>query len=109
MNRQEKRKLKKPKNIIKQLESIIKKIDSNFFKRLNLIKDGRNKSYVIYEQAIVILTMILGHLTGCQSMNDMTNKFNDENVIRNINAILKTNYKEIPHGDTINDYLEKIR
>lgn len=108
MTRKEKRALKKSKSILKELVKVIKNINPNFFKEIDKLEDPRNKGYIIYEQSVIVLVMILAHMCACGSMNDMTYKFNKENVIENVNKILGTNYEELPHGDTINDYLKEL-
>ena len=55
-------------------------------------------------------TQILAFCCGYQSMNKIGRDFNSDEAIHNINHILKTNYIELPHKDTlINVIKEEFR
>ena len=63
--------------------------------------DTRNQSYVTYDVKICLVVRILALCSGIQSMNGIGNNFNTDQTIKNINTILKENYVELPHKDTI--------
>lgn len=49
------------------------------------------------------------NVSGIVSMNSMTNNFNNDMVIENISILLGyDSLEEIPHYDTINDFLKKL-
>jgi len=98
------------------------KIKKHFFdditKRLKSVKDTRHQSYVQYEPDILLFSVILKNIFCLESMTSMTEKFNKEECIKNIAKSLEyENLEELPHYDTINNFLcnlenqelEKIR
>jgi hypothetical protein len=89
------------------------KIKKHFFKAINsklkAVKDKRHKSYVEYSADILLFTLIMKNVTGIKSMNKMTQDFNREECIENIsNALGYENLEELPHYDTINDFLKTL-
>lgn len=87
------------------------KIKKHFFKDINSklrnVKDKRNQSYVEYKTDILLFTIIMKNIVGIESMNKMTLDFNRDECINNIaNALGYDNLEEIPHYDTINNFLK---
>lgn len=56
-----------------------------------------------------MLTQILAFCSNYQSMNKIGRDFNSDVVIENINSILKTNYVELPHKDTLINVISEIK
>jgi len=80
-----------------------------FFKDLSNVKDPRNESYIDYDIEEILYSVIMKNVCSISSMQDMTDKFNDEEIARNMCKILNKEEKEfIPHYVTINDCLEKL-
>ena len=73
------------------------------------LTDSRHKSYVTYDLMVCILTQILAFYSSYQSMNSIERDFNSDIVISNINNILKANYMEIPHKDTLINVISSIK
>lgn len=110
MSRIVKRKIKKAfqKDIVEFLRT------QNHFlptlvKDLSKVRDPRKKSYTDYDIEEILYTMIMKNVCSITSMQDMTDKFNDEVCVRNICEILGKEEKEfMPHYVTINECLEKL-
>jgi len=85
-------------------------IQNHFFSDLagwlNGMADGRHQSYITYTQPDLVFMGILKNVCATGSMNQMNEKFNNENCIRTL-ALLSGNgnLDEIPDGDTLNYYL----
>ncbi len=90
------------------------KIKKHFFKDLNKklasVKDERNQSYITYAPEIILFTVIMKNVSGIVSMNRMTKDFNNDNVIEKIaNTLGYESLEEIPHYDTINNFLKILK
>ena len=100
------------KNTVNQLEELLIIIKQYFPKLTNWIDnltDTRNQSYITYDFKICLLTQILAFCSSYQSMNKIGRDFNSDIVITNINNILKTNYIELPHKDTLINIISEIK
>lgn len=109
ITRKMRRKLKNAVNPLEELIIIMKQ----YFPKLNAwiddLTDTRNQSYVKYDLKICLLTQILAFCSGYQSMNKIGRDFNSDIVINNINHILKSNYVELPHKDTLINIISEIK
>ena len=89
------------------------KIIMHFFKPLTEwimeMKDPRHPSYITYTQADLVYVGILKNLCSVESMRQMTDLFNEDACISAI-PLLSGNWdiSEMPHGDTLNFYLERL-
>lgn len=109
MKRKEERLLKRlEKEPVKALVESQKHYYPELIKRLNEVKDPRDKRYIIYSNAALLGTGITKNICGIASMRQMTSIFNDDNRIRNISAFIGNEHEELPHYVTLNDYLEKL-
>lgn len=90
----------------------------DFQKYIKNVKDPRNLSYIEYEPDTILFTMIMKNACSIPSMSNMTERFNKEECIENVAKVLnKEGLEELPHYDTINNFLcglnpeelEKIR
>ena len=101
MTRKMKRDKRKKVNPLNELLTIINQYFPNFYNWLDNLTDNRNKSYITYDVKVCLVTRILALCSGIQSMNGISRDFNTDETINNINSILKENYIELPHKDTI--------
>ena len=108
MNRKQKRDLRKDKNLIKELYSIIIKYFPKLLDMFNDLTDKRHQSYITYDMKTICVTRLFGLLCGLTSMTDITNKFNSEIVIKNLSQICNQNLEELPHWETIQDVFINI-
>ena len=102
------RELKQAVNPLEELLIIIKQYFLKLVNRIDNLIDTRNQSYVTYDLKICLLTQILAFCSSYQSMNKIGRDFNSDIVINNINHILKTNYEELPHKDTLINVISSI-
>ena len=103
MNRKERRKLRKDKDLIKELYSIIVKYLPKLLDMFENLTDVRNKSYVTYKMKTICVTRLFGLLCGLTTMTDISNDFNSDNCIKNLSKICGQNLEEIPYWETIQD------
>lgn len=109
MTREEKRKIEVDRNVFKDLLKVTKNCFPELLKKLKEVEEKRDKRYITYGADEILLTRILGYIMGIESMNQLTNNFNDETCIKNMKKLLgNEEIKELPHYDTINDFLEKV-
>ena len=100
------------KNAVNPLEELLIIMKQYFPKLTSWIEnltDTRHQSYITYDFKICLLTQILAFYSSYQSMNKIGRDFNSDIVIKNINNILKTNYVELPHKDTLINVISEIK
>ena len=104
MNRKERRKLRKDKDLIKELYSIIVKYLPKLLDMFENLTDVRNKSYVTYKMKTICVTRLFGLLCGLTTMTDISSDdFNTNDCIKNLSKICGQNLEEIPYWETIQD------
>ena len=109
MNRKERRKLRKDKDLIKELYSIIVKYLPKLLDMFENLTDVRNKSYVTYKMKTICVTRLFGLLCGLTTMTDISsNNFNTDNCIKNLSKICGQTLEEIPYWETIQDVFINI-
>ncbi len=89
------------------------KVKKHFFKgldkSLNNVVDPRHGSYTIYNPLELLMTSLLGNLMMIKTVTGVTESFNSDNSIENFRRIVKNpELAEIPHHDTINDFLKEL-
>ncbi len=109
LTKSEKRKMKENSNGFVDLV----KSTNHYFKDLgswiNKMLDPRHQSYITYTQADLIFQCLLKNLCSVESMNQMEEKFNDNICIHNLKVISgNKDLVEMPHYDTLNNYLEEL-
>ena len=108
ITRKMKRERKNAVNPLEELLIIIKQYFPKLTSWIDNLTDERNQSYVTYDYKICFLTQVLAFCSSYQSMNSIGRDFNSDIVINNINNILKTNYVELPHKDTLINIFSSI-
>lgn len=109
ITRKMRRDLKNAVNPLEELLIIIKQYFPKLTDWIDNLTDTRNQSYIKYDFKICLLTQILAFCSSYQSMNKIGRDFNSDIVIENINNILKTNYIELPHKDTLINVISEIK
>lgn len=109
ITRKMKRELKNAINPLEELLIIMKQYFPKLTSWIDNLTDTRHKSYITYDFKICLLTQILAFCSSYQSMNKIGRDFNSDIVIDNINNILKTNYVELPHKDTLINIISSIK
>ena len=109
MNRKERRTLRKDKDLIKELYSIILKYFPQLLYMFENLTDIRNQSYVTYKMKTICVTRLFGLLCGLTTMTDISSDvFNTDNCIKNLSKICGQNLEEIPYWETIQDVFINI-
>lgn len=107
--RKEKREIEKGINFFGEFLKITKHFFKDLNKKLTNVKDKRHQSYVTYTPEVLLFTVIMKNVSGIVSMNKMTSDFNNDAVIENIaTALGYDSLEEIPHYDTINNFLKTL-
>lgn len=109
ITRKMRRELKNAVNPLEELLIIMKQYFPKLTSWIDNLTDTRHQSYVTYDFKICLLTQILAFCSSYQSMNKIGRDFNSDIVINNINNILKTNYIELPHKDTLINVISEIK
>ena len=109
ITRKMRRELKNSVNPLEELLIIMKQYFPKLTNWIADLTDTRNQSYVKYDLKVCFLTQILALCSAYQSMNKIGRDFNSDIVIDNINHILKTDYTELPHKDTLINVISSIK
>ena len=109
MTREEKRNLRKDKNLIRNLYSIIQKYFPDLLNKFKDLTDIRNSSYITYDIKVICVTRLFALLCGLTSISTISDDFNTNDCINNISTICKTKLKELPYWETIQDVFENIK
>lgn len=110
MNRKQRRELRKDKNLIIELYSIIKKYLPNLLDKFENLTDIRNKSYVTYNMKTICVTRLFGLICGLTSLSNISSdNFNTDVCIKNISSICNSNLTELPYWETIQDVFMNIK
>lgn len=106
MTRKMKRELEKT-NTFKELLKMINSCFKDLMPRLDQVEDKRHQSYVEYETQELLYVMLMAQAMTIGTMKGVTGSFNTQVCIENFKKIFKKEeLKEIPHHDTINDFLK---
>lgn len=109
MNRKTRRELRKDKDLVKELYSIIRKYFPELFTYFNNLTDVRNQSYVTYKMKTICVTRLFGLLCGLTTMTSISsNTFNSDSCIKNISKICNQELEELPYWETIQDVFQNI-
>ena len=109
MNRKQRRELRKNKDLIKELYSIINKYLPNLLNMFSNLTDGRNKSYITYKMKTICVTRLFSLLCGLTTMTDISSDtFNADNCIKNLSKICGQDLRELPYWETIQDVFVNI-
>lgn len=109
VTRKERREREKDTNYLFEFIKIQRHFFKDFQNYLNKVKDPRHRSYITYDPSLLLFMLILKNCTSLQSMRSLSNRFNKEECIQNVTKILNIKgLEELPHYDTINNFLEKL-
>lgn len=109
MTRKEKRQKETKINFFEEFLKIKEHFFKGLIRKLRKVKDPRNSSYIDYGVDVIIIMTLLKNVFCIESMNNMTKSFNQEECIENIKMILDIdNLEELPHYDTINNFLKRL-
>ena len=109
MNRKQRRELRKNKDLIKELYSIINKYLPDLLNMFSNLTDVRNESYVTYEMKTICVTRLFSLLCGLTTMTDISSDtFNTDNCIKNLSKICRQDLRELPYWETIQDVFVNI-
>ena len=107
--KQDRIKKKIEQNPIVECNKIQKKFFPELFHKFSKVKDPRHQSYIAYSTRTMLGTLYYKCIGGLSSMQEMTRKFNNEAVVKNIYSFLGESKKEyLPHGVTENEFLSRL-
>ena len=88
MGRKERRIQKKfEKNPIRELNKVQNRFYSQLFWKFSQTEDPRHPSYITYTNRMMLGTLYYKGIAGIDSMQEMTEKFNDEAVSKNLSVL----------------------
>jgi hypothetical protein len=109
MTREVKRELNNKRTPIMDLLKVKKHFFKDLDKYLNDVADPRHGSYTLYKPLELLMTPLLGNLMTIKTITGVTESFNNNSSIENFKKIVKNpELNEIPHHDTINDFLKEL-
>ena len=109
VTRKEKREKEKEVNYLFELLKTQNHFFKNLYKLLKDVDDPRHQSYITYDTEVLLMMVILKNACNLKSMREMTNEFNKEECIKNLGKLLgNEDLEELPHYDTINDFLSRV-
>ena len=110
MNRKMRRELRKDKDLIKGLYSIIVKYLPGILNIFDNLTDNRNRSYITYKIKTICTTRLFELLCGLTTMTDISSdKFNSDSCIKNLSKICNQNLEKLPYCKTIQDVFVNIK
>lgn len=96
-------------NPIQECNKIQRRFCPELFSWFKNVKDPRHQSYIDYSIKTMLGTMYYKYIGGIESMQEMSRKFNDDNVCRNLYRFIGEKSKEyLPHGVTENEFLSRL-
>ncbi|MBE5965655.1 MAG: transposase family protein [Lachnospiraceae bacterium] len=99
------------KNPIKACNMVQRRFCPDLFNRFGQTVDPRHQGYITYTNRIMLGQLYYKGIAGITSMKDkdMTDKFNNQQIIDNIAAFMGVDLDEyLPHHVTENEYLERL-
>ncbi|MGG3853941.1 transposase family protein [Caldifermentibacillus hisashii] len=109
VTRKEKRNREKETNYFFEFLKIQKHFFKDLINNLKNVVDHRHQSYITYGPDVILFTMILKNMAGLKSMRNMSDSFNKDECIENVRKVLGLDsLEELPHYDTINDFLSGL-
>ena len=106
---QDRIKKKLEKNPVVECNKVQRKFFPKLFHKFSTVKDPRHQSYIDYSARTMLGTLYYKCIGGITSMQEMTRRFNDEAVVKNIYSFLGEEGKGyLPHGVTENEFLERL-
>lgn len=109
ITRKDKRKKEREINFFEEFIKLQKHFFKDLNKRLATVRDPRHKSYIDYGADILLFSILLKNACGIASMTSMTEQFNKDECIDNISKVLGCELEELPHYDTINNFLCNLK
>jgi len=109
ITRKEKREQEKEVNYFFEFIKIQKHFFKEFGDKLKKVKDHRSQSYITYTPDILLFVLLIKNMTGLTTMRSMSAGLNKEECMENVRKVLKIDdLEELPHYDTINDFLSGL-
>jgi len=110
MGRAERRAIKRK---LKKETTEFLRIQAHYFPELlddiKKVMDARHPSYITYEIEVILYVTILKNVCSIVSMQEMNDKFNEDECVKNIYKILGLEEKDcLPHYVTINECLSRL-
>lgn len=76
---------------------------------LNGMVDPRNKSYISYPQAVLVLMCVMKNVSSLVTMKEMNDSFNETAAIKNLGILAgEEGLEEMPDWQTANNYFERL-
>jgi hypothetical protein len=109
VTRKEKREMEKSDNYFFEFVKIQHHFFKDLKKKLKKVEDPLHQSYISYDTDVILMMLILKNACNLKSMRGMTNRLNKDECIKNLSTFLgDIKLEELPHYDTINNFLIRL-
>ena len=108
VTREKKREKEREINFFEEFIKLQRHFFKDINKRLQRVKDPRHKSYIQYGTDAMLFSVLMKNACSIESMSGMTEQFNREECIENMSRVLGCELEELPHYDTINNFLSDL-
>lgn len=108
LTREKKRKLQQKDKGIVDFAKIQRHMFPELLHMLGTVNDPRHQSYTIYGTDTLLYSVILKKIFSLHSMRRMNEMFYDGNCCENFGKLTGKKLREMPHYDTINNFLEVL-
>jgi len=109
LRRKQKREQEKGRNYFFEFIKIQRHFFNELTSKLKRVKDPRAQGYITYGPEVLLFTVLTKNIANLKSMRSMSSNLNKDECIENIGKILGVEgLEELPHYDTINDFLSGL-
>ena len=109
LRRKQKREQEKGRNYFFEFIKIQRHFFNEFTSKLKRVKDPRARGYITYSPEVLLFTVLTKNIANLKSMRSLSSNLNKDECIENIGKILGIEkLEELPHYDTINDFLSGL-
>lgn len=110
MRKAQQREIRKGKSEFAAWTRVCRHFFPDLPKWLNGMTDPRNRSYITYEQSVLVMMCIMKNVSGIVTMRGMNSSFNEDAAIQNLAYLSEMeSLKDMPDWQTANNYLERIK
>lgn len=109
LRRKQQREQEKGRNYFFEFVKIQRHFFNELTSKLKRVKDPRAQGYITYGPEVLLFTVLTKSIANLQSMRSLSSNLNKDECIKNIGKILGIDgLDELPHYDTINDFLSRL-
>jgi len=109
LRRKQQREQEKDRNYFFEFVKIQRHFFNELISKLKRVKDPRVRGYITYGPEVLLFAILIKNIANLKSMRSLSSNLNKDECIENIGKILGIEeLEELPHYDTINDFLSGL-